>query len=225
MKLWLLTFIRHMLAVLKMPNNTSISVIAFTTCWAHLKLHQETLDSLFTTFSTLKDSGVYTVLGQTMQRTPFHGLCSASQHGWIKEKRMDFIAARSKFSPITQCWLSLLSSILLRHFQHPTTELRDPDKNLHRLKINSLRKINWLISRPKWFTMYLDTKSRGEYMTRSLIISTEYCTYRSLQLLSLPSVVDVLTKAELLWMLDSIQQWRHYPDAAQLLRPSQRSCP
>ena len=139
MKLWLVTFIRHMLAVFKMPNNTSISVVAFTTCWVHLKLHQETLDSLFTTFSTLTDSDY--LLGQVMQRTPSHGLCWRSQHGWLKEKRIDFVTAGSKFSPITQCSSSLLLSMLL-HSQHPTTELDDSAKNLYKLKINSPHKIN-----------------------------------------------------------------------------------
>ena len=47
MKLCLLTF------------NTSISVVAFTTCYAHLKLHHQTLDSLVTKFSTLTDSDIY----------------------------------------------------------------------------------------------------------------------------------------------------------------------
>ena len=47
MKLCLLTF------------NTSISVVAFTTCYSHLKLHHQTLDSLVTKFSTLTDSDIY----------------------------------------------------------------------------------------------------------------------------------------------------------------------
>ena len=139
MQLWLLTFIRHMMVAFKMPNNTSTSVIAFTTCWVHLKLHQETPNSLFTTFSTLTDSDY--LLGQVMRRTPSHGLCSRSQHGWVKEKQIDFVTAGSKFSPIAQCSLSLLLSMLL-HSQHPTTELHDPTKNLHKLKINSPHKIN-----------------------------------------------------------------------------------
>ena len=48
-----------MLAVSIMLNNTSISVVAFTTCYAHLKLHHQTLDSLVTKFSTLTDSDIY----------------------------------------------------------------------------------------------------------------------------------------------------------------------
>ena len=58
MKLWLLTFKADAGSVNNVEQH-SISVVAFTTCWVHLKLHQDTLDSLLTTFSTFTDSDIY----------------------------------------------------------------------------------------------------------------------------------------------------------------------
>ena len=98
-------------------------------------------DSWFPVYHILHFDRLRSLLGQIVRRTPSHGLCSTSQHGWVKEKRMDFAAAGSKFSPITQRWLSPLSGMLLQS-QHPTRELHDPAKNLHRLKISSPHKIN-----------------------------------------------------------------------------------
>ena len=138
MKLWLLTFEADARSVNHVEQHQHL---CGTLCHLLGSPQVAPRDPWFPVYHILHFDRLRYLLGQIVRRTPSHGLSSTSQHGWVKEKWMNFAAAGSKFSAITQCGLRLLSSMLL-HSQHPTRELHHPAKNLHRLEINSPHKIN-----------------------------------------------------------------------------------
>lgn len=158
MKLCLLTF------------NTSISVVAFTTCYSHRKLHHQTLDSLVTKFSTLTDSDIYWAK-QCKEHHPI---------GCVPLTNMDDVK-RNK--GLCSSWINIFSyhTMLIKSAVQACCFIINIQQGncmiLPRIPTDSrstalTRSI--AISRPKQFTMYLNKKSTGESMTSSLMISTEY---------------------------------------------------